>query len=302
VGAQALRRILVAHARAQGALDGGASLPALDQPFRLSAVEPRQIAALDQALTRLAQEHPRAARVVEVRFFGGVSMDEGAMVCGCDPLAATREWRLAREWLTGGSAVPEPLFRKGWSGPDYEMEIALGASAEVRLAAALEALWAHPSLRGCYRHCDREPHEQERIGAAGRVEEKLYGAATAPNGIEVACRSLVRRVWDDEDRLAQLTLCFGLNLSSLGDAYPIGGYPFGELDAARYWKPIIDGWLVDIVRAVDSHVPCQLAAVGFDVTLPDLDEIGNNGVPAKRMDGLLTKEGGSLVWHPPTQP
>ena len=59
------------------------------------------LVALDEALDRLAQLQPRAAQVVELRFFGGLQEDEVAEVLEVSPITVKRDWRLARAWLYG---------------------------------------------------------------------------------------------------------------------------------------------------------------------------------------------------------
>jgi RNA polymerase sigma factor (TIGR02999 family) len=104
VSAQIMRRILIDHARARVAEKRGGeqqqvSLSAVDgwNP----AIEAAEMLALDQALSRLEQADPRAARVVELRFFGGLNEDEVATVLGVATITVKRDWRAARAWLTG---------------------------------------------------------------------------------------------------------------------------------------------------------------------------------------------------------
>jgi RNA polymerase sigma factor (TIGR02999 family) len=98
--AQAMRRILVDHARRRRAQKRGddpamVSLDSIDAGVDLR----RDIVALDEALTRLAAEAPQPARVVELRYFGGLSIDETAEVLGVAPATVKRHWTFARAWL-----------------------------------------------------------------------------------------------------------------------------------------------------------------------------------------------------------
>lgn len=108
VAAHAMRRALVDEARAHGAAKRGAvmtvSLDAVDEP---SGVAPPDILALHLALERLQSIDPRQARLVELRYFGGLTVDEAAEVLAVAPVTVKRDWALARTWLfreLGGSA------------------------------------------------------------------------------------------------------------------------------------------------------------------------------------------------------
>ena len=100
--AQAIRRILVDHARAKATVKrGGTPAPAsLDEVAHLcSNVTDSNLVALDIALTRLAKEDSVKARVVELRFFGGLTSREVAEVIGVHDRTAERYWEYARAWL-----------------------------------------------------------------------------------------------------------------------------------------------------------------------------------------------------------
>lgn len=100
IAAHTMRRILVDHARAHRALKRGADvrvpLEAVDRgsnPFDID------ILALDSALQKLAARYPRQAQLVELRFFGGLSVEETAALLGVAPITVKRDWALARTWL-----------------------------------------------------------------------------------------------------------------------------------------------------------------------------------------------------------
>ena len=101
VAAQAMRRILVDHARARaaGKRGDGAERLSLDEVVLLTEAPHIDVLALDEALTRLAQLDPQQSRVVELRFFGGLTMEETAEVLQISPATVGREWTLARTWL-----------------------------------------------------------------------------------------------------------------------------------------------------------------------------------------------------------
>jgi len=99
--AQAIRRILIDHARTKKRLKrgGGAQRLPLDGVVLIAPEQDFDLLALDAAMTQLAQEHPRKARVVELRFFGGVSLNEAADVLGIASRTVERDWQFARAWL-----------------------------------------------------------------------------------------------------------------------------------------------------------------------------------------------------------
>ena len=104
LAAQAMRRILVDHARARSRekRGSGAPLVALDavQPVAAeSNVHPADAIALDRALEKLETFDPGQARIVELRFFGGLTVEETADILGTSPSTVKREWTLARAWL-----------------------------------------------------------------------------------------------------------------------------------------------------------------------------------------------------------
>jgi RNA polymerase sigma factor (TIGR02999 family) len=101
VAAQAMRRILVDYARARAAAKRGDGVrpEALDELVASTAMRSADLVALDEALTRLAEMDPRQGRVVELRFFGGLTMEETAEVLQVSPATVGREWALAKAWL-----------------------------------------------------------------------------------------------------------------------------------------------------------------------------------------------------------
>jgi RNA polymerase sigma factor (TIGR02999 family) len=100
VAAQAMRRILVDHARkAKAARRGGGKTKVLLEDADVAAAGEVEFDDLDRALEDLAQLSERQARVVELRYFGGLSIDEVGEVLGVSPMTVKRDWRLARAWL-----------------------------------------------------------------------------------------------------------------------------------------------------------------------------------------------------------
>jgi len=101
VAAQVMRRILLdaARRRSTAKRGGGAELVHLEDLPELGEVRGMEIVALDEALDRLARDEPRKAKVVELRFFGGLTEEEISKVLGVSPDTVTRDWRFARAWL-----------------------------------------------------------------------------------------------------------------------------------------------------------------------------------------------------------
>ena len=101
IAAQMMRRILVDAARARGSQKRGGSLPKmnLDETAVLSPTPDRSIVALDEALTSFAQVAPRQAKVVELRYFGGLTEEETIAVLQVSPRTVRRDWHLAKAWL-----------------------------------------------------------------------------------------------------------------------------------------------------------------------------------------------------------
>ena len=82
-------------------LAGGGSLArvSLDEALNLSLDQPKELIALDAALRELEKVDARKAQVVQLRFFGGLSLDETREVLGVSQVTVVRDWRLARAWL-----------------------------------------------------------------------------------------------------------------------------------------------------------------------------------------------------------
>jgi RNA polymerase sigma factor (TIGR02999 family) len=104
IASQAMRRILVDHARARAAAKRGAGAARLsaDETVLLgeqSALSPEELLSLDSALDELAALDPGHARIVELRYFGGMTIEETAEALGTSPATLKREWSLARAWL-----------------------------------------------------------------------------------------------------------------------------------------------------------------------------------------------------------
>ena len=101
VAATMMRRILVSHARKARAAKrgGGAVALALDDALGVPEWRDPDLVALDQALTALAEFAPRQSQIIEMRFFGGLTIDETAEVLGISIAAVRLDWSLAKAWL-----------------------------------------------------------------------------------------------------------------------------------------------------------------------------------------------------------
>jgi RNA polymerase sigma factor (TIGR02999 family) len=101
IAANAMRQILVERARARGAAKrgGGSERVTIDEGTVAGPSQPVDVEALDEALERLAALDARQARIVELRFFGGLTVEEAADVLGISPATLKRDWTVARAWL-----------------------------------------------------------------------------------------------------------------------------------------------------------------------------------------------------------
>jgi RNA polymerase sigma factor (TIGR02999 family) len=102
MAAQMMRRILVTAARARGSQKRGGMAPKIniDETAVLSPAPDRSILALDEALTAFSRLAPRQAKVVELRYFGGLTEDEIVAALEISPRTVRRDWDLAKAWLS----------------------------------------------------------------------------------------------------------------------------------------------------------------------------------------------------------
>ena len=101
VAAKAMRSILVDYARTKHAVKRGGEMQqiSLDEAATVGTERTAELAALDDALAQLASFDPRKSQVVEMRYFGGLTVEETAAVLHVSPETVARDWRLARTWL-----------------------------------------------------------------------------------------------------------------------------------------------------------------------------------------------------------
>jgi RNA polymerase sigma factor (TIGR02999 family) len=108
IAAQLMRRILIDHARkhAYAKRGGGAPKVSLDEACMLGEGRAAELVALDDALSLLAAVDERKSRIVELRYFGGLSVDETAEVLGVHPDTVNRDWQRAKAFLRRELASP----------------------------------------------------------------------------------------------------------------------------------------------------------------------------------------------------
>ena len=111
IASELMRRILVDLARAHYRVKrgGGALQVSLDEAAIVSQERAGELVALDEALTRLAEMDERKSKVVELRFFGGMTVEETAEALGVSPITIKREWSTAKAWLYREIANEVPI-------------------------------------------------------------------------------------------------------------------------------------------------------------------------------------------------
>jgi RNA polymerase sigma-70 factor, ECF subfamily len=103
IAAQLMRRILVDHARGhvREKRGGGARRVPLEEALAFTPEQSSELVRLDRSLERLATLDPRQSKIVELRFFGGLTVEQTAEVLGISPKTVKRDWSMAKAWLHG---------------------------------------------------------------------------------------------------------------------------------------------------------------------------------------------------------
>jgi RNA polymerase sigma factor (TIGR02999 family) len=103
IAAQLMRRILVDHARGhlRDKRGGGQRLVPIDEALVFAPEQSLELVKLDQALERLTKLDPRQGKIVELRFFGGLTVEQTADLLGISPKTVKRDWSMAKAWLHG---------------------------------------------------------------------------------------------------------------------------------------------------------------------------------------------------------
>ena len=111
VAARLMRRVLVDHARARLARKRGSrpDLIPLDKAFAFTPERSNELLVLDEVLNRLGEKDPRTLQVVELRFFGGLTVDQAAEAMGISPRTVKREWNFGRAWLRAELGAKEKV-------------------------------------------------------------------------------------------------------------------------------------------------------------------------------------------------
>jgi hypothetical protein len=182
---------------------------------------------------------------------------------------------------------------KAWFGGFYELALEVGPPSDDRLRAALEALWSHPDLDGCYLDRGCEPADQPRK-QPDLESRHLLGVAQLPHGSRVACGSLlIREVEDHSDWLD-----FYLPMGSLWTAY--GRFPFADrVDWPEDpWLLEVDDWLAKVGLWIARSRSFRLGLIGVEVCGEAYAaDITAQGIPAERYVGYLWPSGGSVEYH-----
>ena len=115
VAATIIRNILVDHARSRKSLKRGGPMPALvlDEALAIPAKRNIELVALDDAMVSLSRLDPQQGHIVELRFFGGLSIEETAEVLGISASTVKRDWLLAKTWILWPPTSPSCASR-GW--------------------------------------------------------------------------------------------------------------------------------------------------------------------------------------------
>lgn len=118
LAAQAMRRILVDHARSRNyqKRGGDAERVSFDEAANFAEERATELIALDEALQELAKLDPRKSRIVEMRYFGGLSGEETAEALGISTATVSRDWETAKAWLLRELSNTEPALRPSGDG------------------------------------------------------------------------------------------------------------------------------------------------------------------------------------------
>lgn len=186
-----------------------------------------------------------------------------------------------------------------WLNGHYVLSIEFGSKRQ----RALQRLWSHRSLLGCYLQKNTEPLEQPRISINELddrdIHSSLYGIATLPNGAEIACGTACSMNADANEH--SWWIDFFVPLAALERVYPVGGYPFhcgDDYDAS--WLAEIDAWMVKLGQFVFEEEPFKIAVVGFEPVLERYADVTVANVPVQRSETILLQNRGSVEVFPRT--
>jgi hypothetical protein len=165
------------------------------------------------------------------------------------------------------------------------------------IGTALSSIWRLPALTGCYLRRDVEPDAQNKVAASDVPHEgHVYGYAQLPNGKSCACGTYI----SDFD-VDGVWVALYFPLGSLGRAYYLGGYPFGD------WNPTIESsfvavntWLKNLAESTYEDFHFVFGVIGFESGFEELKKKALAGIPETRSEGFLVPEKEILSWYPPT--
>ena len=176
-----------------------------------------------------------------------------------------------------------------WHGGYFELSIELGERCDDRVRSAIDAVWRHPNLKGCYEHRDIEPENQKQISPSsfnyddGRGGHSL-GVASLSSDQQIACGTCVIRETNGPDWLNLY-----LPMGALGTALEVGGYPFLlDDDPPPTWLIAVEQWLADIAASIAEITHFRLALIGFEVSGSCYaSDIERDGIPDTRYIGYV---------------
>ena len=182
-----------------------------------------------------------------------------------------------------------------WHGGYFELSVELGHRSDERLRTALDTLWKHQSLNGCYMRRDVEPENQKRVALSDFNFDDGWGGhclgiATLPNDKRIACGTCVIRETDGPDWLDLY-----LPMGAIGTAYDIGGFPFLLADdPPAAWINDLEPWLAGIATSVADVVPYRMAIIGFEVSGQYYaSDLSRDGIPDTRYIGYIWPDNGT---------
>jgi hypothetical protein len=195
-----------------------------------------------------------------------------------------------------------------WGGGFYELVMNLGKRSDPRLKAALELLWKHKDLDGCWLDPKVEPREGLRLQQSLRDAPQMHGIATLPDGAKVGCRVFVKRQNLTNGKLLGVprpdVIHFGIPMGALATKYDVGTFPdagLGHQDS-RPWREKIDPWFVDMAKYIFDKVPYDFAIIGHELNTKEIfRHLESQDAPEIRDWGYIYGNlNNEQTWYPPT--
>ncbi|MBI1282098.1 MAG: hypothetical protein GC179_28485 [Anaerolineaceae bacterium] len=187
-----------------------------------------------------------------------------------------------------------------WNGGFYELALEFYPPSNQRLYSALQNIWKHPALDGCYRESSKEPTEQSHISPQESeidTRHHLYGLITLPNIKQVACGTFQVREENGSDWLG-----FYVPMGALATAYDVKGFPFdSDRESHEVWRRELDDLLSTIGRFVFAASPFDLGLIDHECSgTAYAEDIRQNGIPLPSHTGYLWPENSNLIYYPRT--